>query len=138
MKKNLLILFRILLVVYLLCLCFLCFGDFSGMPHIKEKILGFDPDKVVHFLMFFPFPILAWLAMERHPSGPWPALGLTLLLFLAGCVLAAGTEIGQHFLPRRTSDPKDFLADALALALSAFIVFLKMLVSGIRSTRTGQ
>ena len=138
MKKNLLILFRILLAVYLICLCILCFGNFSGIPQIEEKILGFDPDKVVHFLMFFPFPILAWLAMERHPSGPWPALGLTLLLFLTGCAIAAGTEIGQHFLPWRTSDPKDFRADTLALALSAFIVFVKMLFSGIRSTRTGK
>ena len=100
--------------------------------------LGFDPDKVVHFLMFFPFPILAWLALGRRPSGPWPALGLTLLLFLIGCALAACTEIVQQFLPWRPADPRDFSADALALALSALIVFIKMLVTGIRSARTGR
>ena len=88
--------------------------------------------------MFFPFPILAWLALGRRPSGPWPALGLTLLLFLIGCALAACTEIVQQFLPWRSADPRDFSADALALALSALIVFIKMLVTGIRSARTGR
>ena len=138
MKKNVLILSRILLVLYLVCLGVLCFGNFSGMPEMEKKILGFDPDKVVHFLMFFPFPILAWLASGRRLSGPWPALGLTLLLFLIGCALAACTEIVQQFLPWRSADPRDFSADALALALSALIVFIKMLVTGIRSARTGR
>ena len=138
MKKNVLILSRILLVLYLICLGILCFGNFSGMPEMEKKILGFDPDKVVHFLMFVPFPILAWLASGRRPSGPWPALGLTLLLFLIGCALAACTEIVQQFLSWRSADPRDFSADALALALSALIVFIKMLVTGIRSARTGR
>ena len=138
MKKSVLILSRILLVLYLICLGILCFGNFSGMPEMEKKILGFDPDKVVHFLMFFPFPILAWLALGRRPSGPWPALGLTLLLFLIGCALAACTEIVQQFLSWRSADPRDFSADALALALSALLVFIKMLVTGIRSARTGR
>jgi VanZ family protein len=135
MKKNLTLLFRVLLAVYLICVFVLCFGNFSGLPDIEEKILGFDPDKIVHFLMFLPFPVLAYGALGRQPAAPGKALVWALLLFLAGSVLAAGTEIGQHFLPYRNSDPKDFSADALALAIGALITLVVMHFKGLRNTR---
>lgn len=131
-------LIRIVFLLYIAAVFYLCFGNFSSLSGAPRHIWGLDSDKVVHFLMFFPFPILTWLALGRRPSGPWPALGLTLLLFLIGCALAACTEIVQQFLPWRSADPRDFSADALALALSALIVFIKMLVTGIRSARTGR
>ena len=136
MKKNLVILFRVLLAVYLICVVVLCFGNFSGLPDIEEKILGFDPDKIVHFLMFLPFPVLAYAALGRQPAAPGKALVWALLLFLAGSVLAAGTEIGQHVLPYRNSDPKDFSADALALAVGALITLVVMHFKGLRNTRS--
>ena len=37
MKKNVLILSRILLVLYLICLGILCFGNFSGMPEMEKS-----------------------------------------------------------------------------------------------------
>ena len=135
MKKNLVILFRILMVVYLICMAVLCFCNFSGLPKIEDKILGFDPDKVVHFLMFLPFPVLAYAATGRQPSAPGKALVWALLLFLVGCAVAAGTEIGQHFLPYRKSDPTDFSADALALAVGALITLVVMHFKGIRNAR---
>ena len=135
MRKNVLILFRILLVLYLVCMGLLCFGYFPGMPQIERRILGLDPDKVVHFLMFLPFPVLAWLASGHLLAGARSAFRLSLLLFLAGCILAAGTEIGQYFLPYRSADPKDLLADGAALALSSLAVFIVMLVRGNSNAR---
>lgn len=136
MKKSTVILFRILIVLYLVAVAVLCFGHFGKLPQIHSKILGIEQDKLVHFLMFLPFPLLSYFAVGKNPAGPWKALGEVLLIFLAGCLIAAGTEVAQGFLPYRTADPKDFQADTLALALCSLIVFILMIVKGIRSSRT--
>ena len=135
MNKTTLLIARIVWVLYIVLVLFLCFWQFKQMPEAPRTLFGFDTDKVVHFLMFFPFPIVSGLAHGKQPSGPWKALGLVLLLFLCGSLFAAGTEIGQHFVPYRDADPNDFKADTLALAISSFIVLIKLLVQGIRSAR---
>lgn len=136
MKKSVVILFRILIALYIVAIAILCFGHFGSLPHIHSKFLGLEQDKLVHFLMFLPFPLLAYFAVGKHPAGPWKALGEMLLIFLVGTLVAAGTEIGQSFFPYRTTDPKDFLADTIALAVCSLAVFIVMLIHGIRSTRT--
>ena len=138
MKKRTIILFRILLVLYIVALLILCFGHFGNLPQIHSKILGLEQDKVVHFLMFLPFPLLCYWADGIEPDGPRKAIGRMLSIFLSGCLMAAATEIAQRFLPYRTADPKDFLADTIALAVSSLAVFIVMLIHGIRSTRTEQ
>ena len=135
MKKSTVILFRVLIVLYLAAIAVLCFGHFGNLPQIHSKILGFEEDKVVHFLMFLPFPLLSYFAVGKNPASPWKALGEVLLIFLAGCLIAAGTEAGQSFLPYRTTDPKDFQADTIALALCSLAVFILMIVKGTRSSR---
>ena len=61
-----------------------------------------------------------------------------LLIFLVGTLIAAGTEVGQSLFPYRTTDPKDFLADTIALAVYSLAVFIVMLTHGIRSSRKDQ
>ena len=138
MKRSIVIAARILMVIYIVALAILCFGHFDSLPRIHDKILGFDPDKFVHFLMFLPFPLLFYYAIGKNPSGPGKAIGTVLLIFLAGCVLAAATEVGQGFLPYRSADPKDFVADTFALALISLVVFILMLVKGIRQSRNAR
>ena len=138
MKRNTVLLARILMILYVVVVAFLCFGHLNDLPHIHGKVLGIDQDKIVHFLMFLPFPLLCYFAIGKNPSGPWKAIGTVLLIFLAGCVIAAATEIGQDFLPYRSADPKDFLADAVALALVSLVVFILMLVKGMRQSRNAR
>ena len=129
--------FRIFLfVAYVCAVAWLCFGEFKPDPDMPRRLWGIPMDKLVHFLMFLPFPLLAYFAVGKHPAGPWKALGEMLLIFLVGALVAAGTEIGQSFFPYRTTDPKDFLADTIALAVCSLAVFIVMLIHGIRSTRT--
>ena len=121
-KNN--ILFRILLVLYLAAVLFLCFGHFSGSPGMDWKLLGIPSDKVVHFLMFFPFPLLVFAGFDRLTTKPWHSALFAVCVFLAGCLLAAGTEIGQTFTTYRNGDVFDFKADTLALALSSILVLI--------------
>jgi len=116
--------FRILFVLYIIALAYLCFGHFDSVPRVKPYFLGYPIDKVVHFLMFFPFPLLLFAAFDRITTKPWHSLVFAVLVFLLGCLLAAGTEIGQGMTTYRSADPWDFRADALALAISSVIVLV--------------
>ena len=128
MTRRPLILARILFGVYLAAVAFLCFGKFSSTKEVPMELWGIPTDKVVHFLMFFPFPLLACLAFGGYRGKPGHTVLKTALAFLAGCAFAAGTEWVQTRLPYRSGDPVDFQADALALLLSSVIVLLLVLV----------
>ena len=128
MTRRQIIWSRILFAVYLAAVAFLCFGRFSNSQDVPTDLWGIPTDKVVHFLMFFPFPLLACLAFGGYRGKPGQAVLKTALAFLAGCAFAAGTEWVQTRLPYRSGDPVDFQADALALLLSSVIVLLLVLV----------
>ena len=138
MNKRSVLLFRILMILYIAAVAVLCFARFKNLADVPTTLFGLEMDKIVHFLMFLPFPLLAYLALGKQPGGPWKALGAVLLLFLAGSLIAAGTEIVQRFLPYRSADPLDFRADALALAAGSLVTFIVMLCQGVRSSRSAR
>lgn len=112
-----------LFFVYLAAVAWCCFANFSSIPEPQKFILGLPFDKVVHFIMFFPFPILAWLAFDRFTTKPWHTIIFVAIVFIVGCIVAYATEAGQTFLPYRTGDKADALTDILSLGLSSLIVF---------------
>ena len=113
------------LVVYLIVLGMLCFGNFSSTSeNIPKCILGLDTDKIVHFLMFFPFPILCWRLFYSGGRKPLRSLVIVLAIFVAGCLLAAGTELCQCLTDYRAADALDFRADGLGLAVASLICFI--------------
>ncbi|MBR1706143.1 MAG: VanZ family protein [Bacteroidales bacterium] len=124
MTRKQLLLARILFVLYLIAVVWLCFGHFNAVPKVQRAYWGIPTDKIVHFCMFFPFPLLAWLAFDRYTETFWSSFGYICLTFMTGCLIAAGTEVGQSFTDYRSGDRADFLADLLALASSSLIVFL--------------
>ena len=124
MTRRQRLLARILFVLYLAAVAYLCFGRFDDMPDVEKYIFGIPTDKVVHFLMFFPFPILAFLAFDRYTEKFWSTVLWTLGTFAAGALLAAGTEYGQARLTTwRSGDPLDLRADLIALGISSLLVF---------------
>lgn len=123
-KRNI---YRVLLVLYLIAVCYLCFGNFSSVPKVSPSFLGIPTDKIVHFLMFFPFPLLVFQSLGREGWSRRRSLFVTGLTFLGGLAIAGATEIGQSFTRHRSSDPLDFLADSVALAACSLIVILLIL-----------
>ncbi len=124
--------FRVLLVIYVLAVLYLCFGYFKSLPSVSRYMWGFPTDKVVHFLMFLPFPLLAYGALGLRPRSWWGSLLLVAGIFAAGCLLSGGTEFVQSFLYWRSGDLHDFEADALALGISSAVVLLIETVRQIR------
>ena len=53
------ILARILFLLYLGAIALLCFMHVDKLPDVQKFIFGIPTDKIVHFGMFLPFPILA-------------------------------------------------------------------------------
>ena len=116
---------RILFVLYLIAVAWLCFGKFSSMSDVPRSLWGIPTDKVVHFLMFFPYPVLAFFAFSPRTKTVRSSLLWTIVTFLTGCAVAGATEIIQaKLLPYRMGDLNDFKADILALAVSSALVCL--------------
>ena len=118
------ILARILFFLYLAAIAFLCFMRVDRIPDMQQSLLGIPTDKIAHFLMFLPFPILAYLAYDHLTNKVWSAILFAVATFIIGALLAYGTEYVQGKLPYRSMDINDFKADALALAISCAFVFL--------------
>ena len=114
---------RVLFVLYLVSVVVICFGHFENMPEIEKKFLGIPMDKIVHFIMFLPFPILMGLSFHKTSTKSLNTIFFALGTFVIGCILAGATEIGQSYTSYRSCDIADFRADAIALAISSLAVF---------------
>ena len=125
------IFWRILLVIYLAAVAYLCFASQGGLPKFDDWPFKIPADKVVHFLMFLPWPILASLSVMPDRDRASVRMVVTLLIItLIGCALAGTTEWVQGLLPYRSRDIMDFIADSLglmtgALLFAAFYPFLR-------------
>ena len=119
---------RILFGLYLVAVAVLCFAHFPESEDVPNELWGIPMDKIVHFLMFFPFPVLAYLAFDRYPGKRGASVLRTAAALLCGCAFAAVTELVQSRLPYRSGDPADFRADAFALLLSSVLVLILILV----------
>ena len=119
---------RILFGLYLVAVAVLCFARFPESEDVPKFLLGIPMDKIVHFLMFFPFPVLAYLAFDPYRGKRRASVLWTTAALLCGCAFAAVTELVQSRLPYRSGDPADFRADAFALLLSSVLVLILILV----------
>ena len=123
MTRSQKIAFQVIFFLYVAAVLFLCFAHFEQTPAIEWSLFGIPSDTVVHFCMFFPFPILAFLAFDRYTDSVRSTLLFSGITLLVGFLLAWGTEWGQaHLTDYRSGDPLDLLADGSALVLSTLLV----------------
>lgn len=115
---------RILLWVYLIALFVLCFGKFGQGPDLHFSLWGIPTDKLVHFAMFFPFPILTWLSLDGKSLSRKSRYTAIATLLGAGTLIAIATEAVQYFLPYRNGDWMDLLADIVGLLVSSLILLV--------------
>ena len=115
-------LWRGLTLVYLLALCYLCFSTPDSLPSVENWNFFIPADKLVHFLMFFPAPVLLYLSLGKHCETVRKALPTVGLCFLICCVLAGTTEIIQNFRPGRSMSFGDWIADTLGMILSCLLL----------------
>ena len=82
---------RILFFLYLAAVAFLCFMHVDKLPDVQKFIFGIPTDKIAHFLMFLPFPILAYLAYDHLTN----KLSHAFLFALGTSLMARNTYRGN-------------------------------------------
>ena len=118
------LLFKLAMLLYVVAVAYLCFANFHKLPEAPRTLFGIPTDKIVHFCMFFSFPILAFFAYDRLTETPLQALAALLCICAFGGIFAGLTELIQGALPYRSQDVHDFSADLLSIGISGLLVFV--------------
>ena len=113
------LIFRIVLILYIIAVAYLCFANINNIQNIPRRFLNLETDKVIHFCMFFPFPILGFLAYGRKTGSVRESITIMICICAYGIIFAGLTELVQGMMPYRTEDLKDYKADILAIVIAS-------------------
>ncbi len=136
MKKTVQIISFLLLCVYIVAVGFLCLMEPEDMPALPVDLFGIPLDKVAHFTMFFPWPILSWFSFNHEgKSWKWKSV-LLLMILLTGSVIAISTEFLQKMTGYRTFDLHDFYADLAGMGLCWCAIAVSAYIEAKKGKRT--
>ena len=122
MKGHLRILYITAFCIYLAAVGVLCFIRPSSLPEMEIKtFLGLPIDKVLHFLMFLPYPVLSGLAFINREQKLSAVISIMLILAITGTGVAYGTEMIQAQTGYRSYEIADFHADMTGIATGIII-----------------
>ncbi len=114
-------LFRVLTLLYMAGVAYLCFATPDMLPKVTSWNFPIPADKIVHFCMFAPLPALLFLSSSNREV---KTLLKILATFVIGIIMAGLTEIIQGFSPYRSMELGDFIADCLGMALSCLLLLI--------------
>jgi VanZ family protein len=89
----------------------------SGLPNLAPP--GDTPDWIMHIAEYAGLTALAVRAVEPDRMEGW---GVPLLAAAACLAFAAGDEVHQSFVPGRTASLRDWLFDAVGIALGGSLM----------------
>ncbi len=118
----------ILFCLYLIAVAYLCFAKPDELPSVKPDFFGIPIDKMAHFMMFFPFPMVAYKAFRPKGENKGTRLLVLLIVYVVGMALAIGTEHIQGQLGYRSEDVQDFYADLIGISCSAAVTAVYILL----------
>ena len=116
----------LLFALYLAAVAYLCFLKPGSIPVLRQFIFGIPTDKVIHFTMFLPYPILAYISFRPDRKG----VSIHLIAFAAIIAVGAAMSMGVERLQiaaGRNYDIKDFYANISGMAAGAAITLIFIL-----------
>lgn len=115
-------LFKLLFFSYLVILFSLMLITLkTEQMEIPKLLFGIEIDKVVHFILFFPYPFLIWFAFKiplTKKFNHW----IFPVIAISGLLLAVFTECVQSFNPNRNYDTNDILANVIAIIAGTLLL----------------
>ena len=122
------IIFLLLFCLYIAAVAYLCFARPDDVPTLPESWFGLPADKVAHFLMFLPFPLLGFLAFEGTGTSIWKTAILAIALTGLGFAAAVSTEHIQAYLGYRSKEVSDLMADSMGLLSGCIITTIYIFI----------
>lgn len=113
---------RILLFIYVAAVLVLCLVNVPSVEELPKMILGIPIDKILHFCMFVPYPILIYGSFHNMTTRPYGHMLMLMTIITSGLAFAIGIEYLQSLTDSRSAEFLDFVADALGLFSSSFII----------------
>jgi len=82
------------------------------------------PDKVAHMILYALFGFLLYLTMK---NSPYPSFSAHAMLFAIaiGVIYGISDEFHQSFVPGRSANIPDLVADGLGVTLAQTFIFIK-------------
>lgn len=133
MKRR--ILFITAFLLYMAAVLYLCLAKPEDLPQTELYLFGIPLDKAGHFLMFLPFPILAYSTLWKRNRKAWTDIAILIIVLGIGVGLAFLTEHLQALTQYRSSDIKDIYADMAGLAAGSIIVLTNIIFKSGRSRK---
>ena len=124
MTRKSTIIWRLSTILYLAIVAFLCFAPSDTFPQVKEWSFFIPVDKLVHFSMFIPLPIMFYASVGRRKGSLKRIYLRIILILLISCIIAGSTELLQGLSPNRSTDFYDFIADTVGIAFSCLLLVL--------------
>lgn len=114
---------RVLLVIYLISLGYLYFGNPSMDKEIPTVIWIIPLDKLAHFLMILPLPLLSFCSFFKKDK--WKTLFWTFFISL---ILVTVLELTQSTVnPERQTELLDLVANIISLVtVSGILALIKV------------
>ena len=84
MKGKTRITSSILLCLYIAAVAYLCFARPDNLPQAPMYLFGLPMDKLAHFVMFVPFPILAYMTFVNLEMSIWRKIAVLTIIMAAG------------------------------------------------------
>ena len=123
---------RIMFLLYIAAVGVLCLMKTDSLPKIPAVWLGIRSDKIAHFCMFMPFPVLAYMSIMPRMKNLWTTFLTIAVLAAMGAAFAYGTEIMQGQTGYRSYDINDFYADMAGLAAGAVLTAAFVIINSRR------
>lgn len=125
-------------VIYVAAVIYLCLMKPDNLPQTELYLFGLPLDKVAHFLMFLPFPALAYMMLWEKGRKTWAELLILLSCLAVGVGLAFLTEHLQAMTQYRSSDIKDIYADMTGLGIGCIVVLINIAIKHIRNRKSAE
>lgn len=113
-----------LFCIYIAAVILLCLIKTDSLPELPKSFLGIPLDKLIHFIMFFPFTILGYCTFHPADAGFWRKAAVLAIILVAGSAFAFSTERLQAMTSYRSFEVMDMAADGCGLAAGAVLTLI--------------
>ena len=110
--------------LYMAAVVYLCFARPENMPQLPMTWFGLPADKIGHFLMFAPFPLLGYKVLETDNISATKKFMLLAVVSTLGLGIAISTEQLQAMLAYRSAEIMDIAADAAGIVIGGIVCIL--------------